>query len=116
MWIVSTPTPGSPIVCRLSGELDATRAGQLREVMSELAHYSQVVLDLGDVRFMDSAGLGALIGGLRQIREQRGRVAIGPVPPNVDRLLRTVGVERLVPVEGTVEKACEALSTSVAIA
>jgi anti-sigma B factor antagonist len=116
MWFVSRSTPDSPIVCRIWGELDATRAGQLREVMRELAHYKQVVVDLGDVRFMDSAALGALIGGLRRIREQRGKVAIGAVRPNVARLLRTVGLDRLVPVEETIEKATAAVGAPTAVA
>jgi anti-sigma B factor antagonist len=110
MWFVSSPTADGPVICRLSGDLDANRAAQLRHLMSELVFYPKVVIDLGDVRFLDSAGLGALIGGLRRIRKHGGRAAIGPVGRDIARLLDGVGLERLVPFAGTIEKAAEAVA------
>ena len=50
------------VVCRPMGELDAYTVGQFRESLAELAGTARLLIDLSEVPFMDSAGLGALIG------------------------------------------------------
>ena len=47
---------------------------------------------------MDSAGLGALIGGIRRAREAGGEVAVACSRPTLTRLLHTTGFDRIVPV------------------
>ena len=54
---------------------------------------------------MDSAGLGALIGGIRRAREAGGDVAVACSRPTLTRLLHTTGFDRIVPVTETVEEA-----------
>ena len=54
---------------------------------------------------MDSAGLGALIGGIRRAREADGDVAVACSRPTLTRLLHTTGFDRIVPVIETVEVA-----------
>ena len=95
--------------CRPAGELDAYTVGRFREVLAGLADADRLLIDLSDVPFMDSAGLGALIGGIRRIREQDGRVAVACSRPSLIRLLHTTGFDRIVPVAETVADAMEAL-------
>ena len=57
-------------LCRPSGELDAYTVGAFREALSKLAGQRHLLIDLSEVPFMDSAGLGALIGLIRQWSEQ----------------------------------------------
>ena len=59
-------------VCRPVGELDAYTVGQFRDALGELADAHYLLIDLSAVPFMDSAGLGALIGGIRRAREAGG--------------------------------------------
>ena len=59
-------------VCRPVGELDAYTVGQFRESLAELSSAPRLLIDLSAVPFMDSAGLGALIGGIRRAREAGG--------------------------------------------
>ena len=54
-------------------------------------------------------GRGALIGGIRRIREAGGRITVACSRPNLMRLLHTTGFDRIVPVEETVEAAVTAL-------
>ena len=56
-------------ICRPSGELDAYTVGQFREALGELAARPKLLIDMSGVTFVDSAGLGALIGGIRRARE-----------------------------------------------
>ncbi len=96
-------------LCRPAGELDAYTVAQFREALTDLAVESYVLVDLSDVPFMDSAGLGALIGGIRRARENDGDVAVACNRPALTRLLHTTGFDRIVPVRETVEEAVLAL-------
>ncbi len=58
---------------------------------------------------MDSAGLGALIGGIRRAREADGEVAVACSRPTLTRLLHTTGFDRIVPVTETLDAAVDAL-------
>ena len=96
-------------LCRPVGELDAYTVGQFREALAELADSQRLLIDLSDVPFMDSAGLGALIGGIRRARESDGHVAVACDRPALTRLLHTTGFDRIVPVTETVNDAADAL-------
>ena len=100
------------IVCRPMGELDAYTVGQFRESLAELAGTARLLIDLSEVPFMDSAGLGALIGGIRRAREAGGDVAVACSRPTLTRLLHTTGFDRIVPVTETVEAAASALAAA----
>ena len=96
-------------LCRPVGELDAYTVGQFRDALGELASASRLLIDLSDVPFMDSSGLGALIGGIRRAREADGDVAVACSRPTLTRLLHTTGFDRIVAVTDTVEEAEAAL-------
>ncbi len=97
-------------LCRPSGELDAYTVGVFRESLANLADSKRLLIDLSDVPFMDSAGLGALIGGIRRTREAEGAVVVACNRPPLTRLLHTTGFDRIVPVTETLEEAEEALN------
>lgn len=99
-------------ICRPVGELDAYTVGQFRESLGELATAGRLLIDLSEVPFMDSAGLGALIGGIRRAREAGGEVAVACSRPTLTRLLHTTGFDRIVPVTETVDEAIAALAAA----
>ena len=101
-------------VCRPVGELDAFTVSQFRQSLAELASTPRLLIDLSGVPFVDSAGLGALIGGIRRVRELGGDVAVACPRPTLTRLLRTTGFDRIVTVAGTVDEAKVALGVSPA--
>jgi anti-sigma B factor antagonist len=96
-------------LCRPIGELDAYTVSQFREALAELASSPRLLIDLSDVPFMDSAGLGALIGGIRRTREADGEVSVACSRPTLTRLLHTTGFDRIVSVTETVGEAADAL-------
>ena len=97
------------IVCRPVGELDAFTVSQFRQALAELASNPRILIDMSGVPFVDSAGLGALIGGIRRARELGGDVAVSCNRPTLTRLLHTTGFDRIVTVTETVEAAAAAL-------
>ena len=103
------------VLCRPSGELDAYTVAQFREALTGLADERFILVDLSYVPFMDSAGLGALIGGIRRARENDGDVAVACDRPSLIRLLHTTGFDRIVPVRETIEEAVLALGDPDAV-
>jgi anti-anti-sigma factor len=100
---------GAYTLCRPVGELDAYTVNQFREALAGLASAPRLLIDLSEVPFMDSAGLGALIGGIRRAREADGEVSVACSRPTLTRLLHTTGFDRIVPVTETVVEAADAL-------
>jgi len=98
-------------LCRPSGELDAYTVGMFRDALTKISKSgeSRLLIDLSDVPFMDSAGLGALIRGIRNAREAEGVVAVACSRPTLTRLLHTTGFDRIVSVTESIEEAEEAL-------
>jgi anti-sigma B factor antagonist len=97
-------------ICRPVGELDAYTVGQFREALGELASRPKLLIDMSDVPFVDSAGLGALIGGIRRAREVGGDVAVCCNRPTLVRLLHTTGFDRIVTVTDTLAEAARSLT------
>ncbi|MCB0977373.1 MAG: STAS domain-containing protein [Acidimicrobiales bacterium] len=109
MLEIEVDESGGYTLCRPVGELDAYTVAAFRQSLGELATHPQVVIDLSEVPFMDSAGLGALIGGIRRAREHGGEVAVACSRPTLTRLLHTTGFDRIVPVTETLDDAVAAL-------
>jgi len=103
-------TPDGFLICRPVGELDAFTVSQFRQALADLASSKRLVIDMSGIPFVDSAGLGALIGGIRRTRELGGDVAVACDRPTLVRLLKTTGFDRIVSVTETVSEAMAALS------
>ena len=110
MLEINVDRTGEYTVCRPAGELDAFTVGQFRESLTELSGEPRLLIDLSGVPFLDSAGLGALIGGVRRAREAGGDVAVYGARPAVARLLHTTGFDRVASVSDTEEGAAKALA------
>jgi anti-sigma B factor antagonist len=104
---------GTHMICRPVGELDTFSVPAFREALAAMVRTPRLLIDLSEVPFMDSAGLGALIGGIRRVREADGDVAVACSRPTLTRLLHTTGFDRIVPVVDTVAGAVAALSHPV---
>ena len=81
----------------LAGEIDLYTAPefkqQLLEVIGEGARV--VVVDLTRTTFIDSTTLGVLVGGLRRLRTNDGRLAIVCSDPNITKIFEITGLDRV---------------------
>ncbi|WP_248239621.1 STAS domain-containing protein [Microbacterium kunmingense] len=103
-----TVTPGSAYaVIALEGRLTAPSVPRLRSAISELvdAGSIRVVIDLSNTEFVDSSGLGALIGGLKSARLAGGDLRIAGVTEPVRRVLKLTNLDRVLREYDTVEAA-----------
>jgi anti-sigma B factor antagonist len=97
-------------IVRAGGEIDSHTVRQFHEAANEAAGLSRhVVIDLADVTFVDSTGLGALIVARKAARERGGSVSLVSPPPVVRRLL---GSTRLHDVFAVHDSLAEATSAS----
>ena len=112
MLDIKTEQADGFVICRPVGELDAFTVSQFREALAGLAGHPRLVIDMSAVPFVDSAGLGALIGGIRRARELGGDVAVVCNRPPLTRLLKTTGFDRIVTVADTLEEAAASLAPS----
>lgn len=99
-------------VLRPEGELDAFTVAGFRQAMAAIRDLDRLILDLSDVAFVDSAGLGALIGAIRQVREAGGQVCLICNRPGLLTVLRSTGFDSTVPVLGSVEEAATIIGAS----
>ncbi len=101
---------GGGVTVQVHGEVDSSNASELRERLRVAATLGTVLIDLRAVPFMDSAGLGAVIFGIRQARTTGGRVALCVGAGSaVERLLSLTGFDRVVPVVSSLDAAYEAI-------
>lgn len=94
-----------PAVIRVDGELDSFSACELRAEITKVLGRQGAIVDIREVTFVDSAGLGALVGGIRRLREAGGSVALCCTRSSVLRLLRMTGLDRIVAITGSPSEA-----------
>jgi anti-anti-sigma factor len=98
---------GEVVIAHLTGEIDMSNAENIGAAILESTGNEAlgVVLDLSDVRYLDSAGI-YVVFGMRSRLEARGQLLRLSVPEGspVDDALRLAGVQRRVDVVQTVEE------------
>ncbi|PZQ50278.1 MAG: anti-anti-sigma factor [Phenylobacterium zucineum] len=84
-------------VIRVQGRLNMVAAPELRDVVSRVVASGRprVVVDLAEVEFMDSSGLGALIASLKTARQAGGDLRIAAVGDQVALVLQLSNVDRI---------------------
>lgn len=105
---------GDCLTVRVKGELDCSTTAVLRTALVALGDDQLVIVDLREVPFMDSAGLGAVIGGIRRLRDHGNEVAICAGPGPVQRVLAVSGFDRIVPTYSSIKEARVALGAVLA--
>lgn len=75
---LSTETMGDRTIVRVGGEIDVYTAPKLREQLVELVNDGSfhLVVDMEGVDFLDSTGLGVLVGGLKRVRAHEGSLRL----------------------------------------
>lgn len=96
-------------VLRPTGDLDVYTVGSLRDALGRMVEEetTRIVVDLDGVPFMDSSGLGALMGGVRRLREAGGDLAISCTREQHLKLFTITGFGEGVSIAPTVEEAAK---------
>lgn len=86
-------------VCTMSleGEVDVYTAPQLKEsLIAQIeSGCSRIIVDLDSVGFIDSSGLGVLVGGLRRAKERDGAIRLVCTRDNILKIFRITGLDKV---------------------
>ena len=101
---------GDCAVLQITGDLDAYTAPALRQRMLDLGDDGvvHVIADMRQVDFLDSTGLGVLIGGLKRFREHGGSLAPVASQPRILKIFQITGLTAVFPPHPTVANAIDA--------
>ena len=95
------------VTAYLQGEIDHHCAAALREEIDSYLTEGQVsllILDFGGVTFMDSSGIGLVMGRYRQIEHCGGSLQITNAPRQIYKVMRIAGLHKLATIEPGKEK------------
>lgn len=87
------------VTVQLEGELDHYCAERIRAALDALIEAPEVrrlVIDLSGLTFMDSSGIGVIIGRYRTLSRRNGSVAVRGASPQIDRIFKMSGLYQIV--------------------
>ncbi len=97
-------------VVDVEGEIDIYTAPRLRDLLSDLASKNnyQLVVNLDKVEFLDSTGLGVLVGGLKRVRAHDGSLDLVCTQERILKIFRLTGLTKVFGIHQTVDQAIAA--------
>ena len=97
-------------VIDVQGEIDMYTAPRLRELLIDLVSRGsyQLAVNLDKVGFLDSTGLGVLVGGLRRVRAHDGSLDLVCTQQRILKILRITGLTEVFGIYETVDQAIAA--------
>lgn len=84
----------------LSGELDENSANYTREVLDEILEnetFRQVVIDLSELEFMDSTGIGVMLGRYKKLKEKNIQIYLTNPNKHIDKIFEMTGLYKIMP-------------------
>jgi anti-sigma B factor antagonist len=96
-------------VLAVKGEIDVYSAPRLRERLVELVNegHRRIVVDLEGVDFLDSTGLGVLVGGLKRLRTHGGDLSLVCTQPRILKVFEITGLTTVFSIATSVDEATE---------
>lgn len=104
------------LLVRLSGELDHHTADGVRQRIDhelEKDRYPHVIINLKELTFMDSSGLGVIIGRYKRINEQEGTLAVCSLHPSIRKLFELSGMFKIISAYEREEEALDELGVTL---
>ncbi|GAA2416237.1 hypothetical protein GCM10010191_28300 [Actinomadura vinacea] len=107
--VTARPQDGRTVV-RLCGELDIANGDDLRERLAAArrSYGDQLILDLADLRFMDSHGLSIIVDCYKEVSGNGGSLVLAAPRPMIRRTLEITGLHRRITVRPSLDEALAA--------
>ena len=90
---------GEQLIVRLAGELDHYCAQSVRRELDRLIADRTIrwlILDFTRLQFMESSGIGVILGRYRQMRDRGGHVGVIHMNPHIARIFHMSGMDRVI--------------------
>lgn len=84
----------------VQGEIDVYTSPRVKETIHELidAGHFNLVVNLDGVRYIDSTGLGVLIGALKKVNEKNGKIVLIITDPQINKIFNITGLVKIFPI------------------
>lgn len=107
---LATREEGDRTVVQVTGEVDVYTAPKLREQLVSLVDAGRydIVVDMDGVEFLDSTGLGVLVGGLKRVRTHDGSLRLVCSQERILKIFRITGLTKVFPIYDSVSDALTA--------
>ena len=107
---LSTREADGKTVVAVGGEIDVYTAPRLRDKITELvgAGVYHIVIDMQAVEFLDSTGLGVLVGGLKKVRAHDGSLQLVCTQDRLLKIFRITGLAKVFVIHDSAESALAA--------
>ena len=104
---LSTRTEGDRTVVVVGGEIDVYTAPKLREQLIDLVSSGayHLVVDMENVDFLDSTGLGVLVGALKRVRSNDGELSLVCTQPRIRKVFEVTGLTKVFSLYDSVDEA-----------
>ena len=104
---VETSEMSGATVLTLRGEIDVYTAPRLRQSLVDVvdAGATNLIVDMGQVDFLDSTGLGVLVDGLKRVKAKDGTLAIVATEGKILKIFDITGLNKAFPIHASVEQA-----------
>lgn len=100
---ITVDANASSRIVRMGGSCDLATAPRLRQTLQPFVppEVNEVVLDVTDLDFIDSTGLGVVLGAMRRLREGGGALRIAGAGGIVRRVLEITDLDKVIPLADT---------------
>jgi anti-sigma B factor antagonist len=107
---LSTRTVGSYEIIEVGGEIDVYTAPKLREALVTAVDdgHHNLVVDVQKVDFLDSTGLGVLVGALKRVRADGGSLDIVCTQERILKIFQITGLDKVFGLHGSIDDAIAA--------
>jgi anti-sigma B factor antagonist len=97
-------------VVDVAGEVDVYTAPKLREQLVTLVDsgHVDIIVNMADVEFLDSTGLGVLVGGLKRVKSREGSLRLVCTQERILKVFRITGLVKVFPIHASVDEAVSA--------
>ena len=94
-------------IVAVGGEIDVYTAPKLRDKITELVGHGSyhLVVDMQQVEFLDSTGLGVLVGGLKRVRSHNGDLSLVCTQHRILKVFEITGLTKVFSIHDTVDAA-----------
>ncbi len=100
--MLESKTRPAAVTVMIAGELDHCAAPQIRRMLDGLLQdptLMHLTLDLENLTFMDSSGIGVLLGRLKTLKARGGKMSVKNMQPSIEKLFRLSGLHRVITIE-----------------
>jgi anti-sigma B factor antagonist len=99
------------IVTPKTENIDASNVEKFKsKITPEMEHYKHMILDLSNIAFIDSSGLGSFLSFLKRLEEKQGTLILCEVPRSVRLLFEIVRLHEIITIKTTRDEAIEFLN------